>query len=340
MENEQYLVSICVPVYGVETYIEQCAISLFEQTYQNIEYIFVNDCTPDKSIEILKSVINRYPNKKSSIHILSHEKNKGLGAARNTAVNAANGKFLMHVDSDDWLDTDCVQLCVDKQKETNADIVNFDAIKHSLGYTMSLINKDINSPIELTLAILSRKAFISIWGRLIRLSLYKDNRISVKEGVNMGEDYQITPKLIFHSKKVDYLHRSLYHYNCLNESSYCFKFSEEKDRQIWESADILTKYFQDKGVYYIDALNKGKINIYCNSRINACRSHNKKYFQEASRLIKQFNKKDYDSLSLPYQLTLKINNFTILKVALKIFTYIKHKKERQQGNCQYRVSLL
>ena len=84
MENEQYLVSICVPVYGVETYIEQCAISLFEQTYQNIEYIFVNDCTPDKSIEILKSVINRYPNKKSSIHILSHEKNKGLGAARNS----------------------------------------------------------------------------------------------------------------------------------------------------------------------------------------------------------------------------------------------------------------
>lgn len=56
-------VSVCVPIYGVEKYIEQCVVSLFEQTYKDIEYIFVNDCTPDKSIEVLKSVIERYPDK-------------------------------------------------------------------------------------------------------------------------------------------------------------------------------------------------------------------------------------------------------------------------------------
>ena len=116
MNDNIYMVSICIPIYGVEKYIERCAISLFEQTYQNIEYIFVDDCTPDKSVEILKSVIERYPNRKPYVRIIKHKKNRGLGSARNTAVDAAKGEFLMHVDSDDWIDNDCVRLCVEKQK--------------------------------------------------------------------------------------------------------------------------------------------------------------------------------------------------------------------------------
>ena len=103
-----YLVSILVPIYGVEKYIRRCAISLFEQTYLNIEYIFVNDCTNDDSIIILENVINQYPNRQSQIKIIQHETNKGLGEARNTAVAAANGDYLFHVDSDDYIDSYCI----------------------------------------------------------------------------------------------------------------------------------------------------------------------------------------------------------------------------------------
>ena len=118
-----YLVSILVPIYKVEKYIERCAISLFEQTYDNIEYIFVDDCLPDNSISILKEVVERYPQRKNKVCILHHEKNRGLSAARNTAINAASGLFISHVDSDDYLDPDAIKLLVEKQLETGADIV-------------------------------------------------------------------------------------------------------------------------------------------------------------------------------------------------------------------------
>lgn len=72
MDDTQYFVSICVPIYGVEKYIERCAISLFEQTYKNIEYIFVNDCTQDNSIDVLKSIIEKYPVRKNCVRIINH----------------------------------------------------------------------------------------------------------------------------------------------------------------------------------------------------------------------------------------------------------------------------
>lgn len=328
MNDTQYLVSICVPIYGVEKYIERCAISLFEQTYPNIEYIFVNDCTPDSSIEILKSVIEKYPNRKPCVRIITHNKNRGLGAVRNTAVDAAKGEFLMHVDSDDWIDKDCVRRCVDKQIEMDADIVNFDAVKHDKNYKSPLTHIETKTSFDLTLLTLSRETLFTIWGRMIRLSLYKDNMISVKEGINMGEDYQVIPKIVYHAKKIGYIHEYLYHYNCQNEASYCFKFSEDKERQIWTTLDILTEYFKNKDACFMDALNKGKIKIYCNSRINACRSNNKKYFLEANEKIRLVNSKYYFCLSIPHQISLKIKNFTLLQFFLKVAIYVNYKNKK------------
>ena len=118
-------VSILVPVYGVEKYIEQCAVSLMEQTYENIEYIFVNDCTKDNSINILREVINRYPQRKSQVQIINHEKNRGLAAARNTALDASSGEYLWHVDSDDWIALDAVEKLVNIAIAKKSDIIIF-----------------------------------------------------------------------------------------------------------------------------------------------------------------------------------------------------------------------
>jgi glycosyltransferase involved in cell wall biosynthesis len=91
-----YKVSILVPVYGVENYIERCARSLFEQTYENIEFVFVDDCSPDNSIQELEKIIKNYPNRKGQIKIIHHEKNIGLSGARHTAINNATGDFVIH----------------------------------------------------------------------------------------------------------------------------------------------------------------------------------------------------------------------------------------------------
>ena len=82
-------VSILVPVYKVENYIERCAHSVFEQTYPNIEYIFVDDCTPDRSIEVLERVMKDYPERAKHVKIVHFEKNKGVAVVRNTLVHIA-----------------------------------------------------------------------------------------------------------------------------------------------------------------------------------------------------------------------------------------------------------
>ena len=83
------LVSIIVPVYGVERFIERCAVTLFEQTYKDIEYIFVNDATQDKSIEVLRAVMERYPERAKAVQIVEHVQNRGISAARNSGVDSA-----------------------------------------------------------------------------------------------------------------------------------------------------------------------------------------------------------------------------------------------------------
>lgn len=100
-------VSIIVPIYGVEKYIERCARSLFEQSFKDIEYIFVNDCTTDASMSILASVIRDYPG--YNIHIINKKTNEGLPQARKTGVIASTGEYIMHVDSDDWLEPKAIE---------------------------------------------------------------------------------------------------------------------------------------------------------------------------------------------------------------------------------------
>lgn len=88
-------VSVLVPVYGVESYIAKCATTLMEQTYKDVEYIFVDDCTPDASVERLREVVAHYPERQPQVRIISHERNMGSGAVRQTALDAATGEAVI-----------------------------------------------------------------------------------------------------------------------------------------------------------------------------------------------------------------------------------------------------
>ena len=99
MPQVKDLVSIIVPVYNVERYIEKCLCSLINQSYKNIEIICVNDGSPDNSRDIIESLI------KSDGRIrLIDQQNQGLSGARNTGLDAAQGEYMMFLDSDDWID--------------------------------------------------------------------------------------------------------------------------------------------------------------------------------------------------------------------------------------------
>ena len=125
----EMLLSVLVPIYGVEKYIERCATSLFEQTLQDhIEFIFVNDCTKDNSVVKLLNLLKKYPHRISQVKLLEHSRNRGLAASRQTALNHATGDYVLTVDSDDWLELDACEELLNSVRETKCDILMFDYI--------------------------------------------------------------------------------------------------------------------------------------------------------------------------------------------------------------------
>ena len=114
-------VTIIVPVYGVEKYIRECAVSLFSQTYDKIEYVFCDDCTPERSIEILHEVMAEYPERK--VRIIKNDQNNGIGGTRAQLIQEVKSDCFLFVDSDDILPENAVETLVKRMKETGTDIV-------------------------------------------------------------------------------------------------------------------------------------------------------------------------------------------------------------------------
>ena len=105
----QALVSICVPVYNVAPYIEHCVHSLMQQTYEHIEYIFVDDCSTDESVSLLQKVIAGYPNRAKQVRILHNDRNHGLAYTRRISIESAQGEWILCVDSDDYIEPQTVE---------------------------------------------------------------------------------------------------------------------------------------------------------------------------------------------------------------------------------------
>lgn len=123
MNNELPLVSVIVPVYNVERYIEQCARSIFEQTYPRLEIIFVNDCTPDGSIYLLKTLVTNYPARMSQSKIIDTGKNSGLTVARSIGIKKCTGDYVLCIDSDDYIEPCMVEQLTEIAITGNHDIV-------------------------------------------------------------------------------------------------------------------------------------------------------------------------------------------------------------------------
>lgn len=257
-------VSILVPVYGVEDYIEQCAVSLFEQTYRDIEYIFVDDCTRDRSIEVLGEVLGRYADRQAQVRIVRHEHNRGLGAARKTALSHATGDFILHVDSDDYLMRDAVQRLVRAQQTSGADIVSG---------AFLYLHPDGTTDKELCLSGLSRQKMLrlilaqniipyNIWGRLIRRSLFTDYGIDAIEGIDYAEDYALTSRLLFVAKNTCNIDEPVSVYRLATDSGTFHQMHRRHAVSLLKANEVVWQFLHtnDKNDDYGYALELGMLN--------------------------------------------------------------------------------
>lgn len=203
-------VSIIIPVYGVEKYIERCARSLFEQTLDDIEYLFIDDCTPDKSVEILKHVLEEYPQRKNQVVIHRMEQNSGQAKVREWGMRNATGEYIIHCDSDDWVDIHMYEKMYKKSVSADYDIVVCDYYESD--GTSQIINKEyIPDKVEETMSsILLKKTHSVLWNKLVKKSIY-NNKI-IYPIANNAEDYALLVQLAYHSKSFGYVNEPLYFY--------------------------------------------------------------------------------------------------------------------------------
>lgn len=219
MQNSNIKVSVIIPIYNVELYIEACVRSLMNQTLKSgIEFIFVNDGSTDDSINILTTTLSEYPTRKKQVTIL-HQQNKGLAAAREFGVTNSRGEYIIHCDSDDWVDENMYEILYNYAKSNDAEIVYCDIIsegKHSYYRTQQL---DILTSESILGSIAGSKNTIihgSVCNKLIKARLYQNLRFST--GINYCEDVYMLFQVFKEHRKIVHVPRGLYHYRVVHGS--------------------------------------------------------------------------------------------------------------------------
>lgn len=229
-------ISVIVPVYNVEKYLIRCLDSILNQTFKDIELILVNDGSKDHSLLICQE----YATTDNRITVID-QKNQGSSVARNKGLEIAKGDYIIHIDSDDWLELNMLELLYNKAVESDADIVACNICQddgngnvHSNLYSYSIEKEE---HLHLISGI-----NVAVWNKLVRHSLYTDNDIKFISGITMCEDLVVTTRLRYHSKKTVIIPEILYHYFDAPRESICNTYKGKYPHSKLQVVDFLDKY--------------------------------------------------------------------------------------------------
>ena len=235
-------VSVIVPIYNVEKYIERCVRSLMEQNMNDLEFILVNDASTDCSMDIVSRTIEEYPLRKPLIKIINQEHNQGVAAARTIGMKVATGEYQIHCDPDDWVELDIYETLYIEAKRTDADIVvcNYKTITYSDSFDCA-VDKIYD------LSQIPSGYRWSLCNKLVKRSLIVDNDIYPIPQVDMCEDENTALRLYFHANKITYIDDVLYNYDRTRETSITAKmFSEKYLHQRQVSLRFIRDYFAQR----------------------------------------------------------------------------------------------
>lgn len=331
-------ISIIIPVYNVEKYLRECLDSCVNQTLEDIEIICVDDASPDNSIKILEE----YRQKDSRIKILRHEKNKNLGAARNTGLTNATGEYVWFVDSDDYIDTKACQILYDAIKEFDVDMLCFSALKfvdedkkrrfiYDEYYHQGVQINKIYHPKTKWEEINFSNLNVTAWAYITKKNVIQKFRF--REGV-WHEDVDFTPILLASVDSFCYIPYAAYFYR-MNQSSIMqtpmsqkrledlIKVSETLDEFVTHNKIEKKHFFYKKlvaGIYGISNTIQSIIDMEPNikpSNLNVLTALQKKY----SRALLEYKKQ----ITPPKQSIFR-------KYSLKRFIRKVGKKIRGSGN--------
>lgn len=269
--NAKIRLSVLVPVYGVEPYIADCARSLFGQSVrEDVEFLFVDDASPDDSIAVLERVAREFPERQAQIRILRHETNCGLAAARRTAIDAAQGEWLLHVDSDDMLLPGALEkLLAASGTHPGADLIYAGYLATAEPAAATPRGKEMRMPpwnrerILRTMLAQTHRINNRLWGILIRRTLCTGSGICPVEGINFAEDYAVTPRLVHAAREVAVIPETLYAYREAREGSYMKRLDDRAAAQYVAANGVVEEYMKAQPDYaaYRDSIVLGRLGI-------------------------------------------------------------------------------
>lgn len=284
MTMESPKISIIVPVYKVEQYLHKCLDSILAQTFTDWECILIDDGSPDNS----GTICDEYA-KQDSRFVVIHQENKGSAGARNTGLEKCSGKYIICVDSDDWVEPDYLEQLYGKAMVTDADIVGCNLIKefpHKSIPTKNMLPE--NSAICVGGLLLGKiQGWLHV--KMIRRSLLIDNNISWVEGLDLWEDVLFSLKVFTCAERISNVDEFLYHYR-FNKQSLVNTFGEKRiDNLIGvvkeiecflQNRDLLERYYND----FIVMKTRVKVSILCESNPKLQRQY-KSMYPEINKMI-------------------------------------------------------
>lgn len=322
------LVSILVPVYNVEKYIERCACSLFQQTYENLEFIFVDDCSQDNSIKILEQCIKKYPIREKHTHIIRHKNNSGAGECRMTGIKCCSGEFLSHVDSDDWLELNAIELLIKKQQESEADIVSGRHLIHCKGVITVRDSGQGMSKDELLTNLCTHQCTSVIWGRIIRKSLYINHSIMVDFRGRYSEDFQVFPQLVYYASGIATIDDIVYNYNRENSNAMTSSLHVNTKIQLEYllGHEVISQFFADKNLICQSLCDQTALKYYYLFMMYQVRNNNKKGYETIKGALTDNKRLLQGGIKLIYKDYHFLKCFIVAKqVIYQVKKLIKHK---------------
>ena len=264
-------VSIIVPVYNVEKYIEKCLDTLVKQTLDDIEIIIVNDGSKDNSKKIIEKYIEKYPEK----IVYLEKENGGLSDARNYGIPYANGEYIAFLDSDDYVENYMYEQMYAIAKEQACDMVECDFIWEYPNKKRNDIGEIYNGKHEML-----EKIRVVAWNKLIKRSILEKNNIQFPKGYRY-EDVEFTYKLVPYIEKIGFLKKACVHY--IQRENSISNLQNERTKEIMDVLNHVISYYKEQDLYdeYFDELEYTYTRlILCRSLLRMCKIKNKQVRKE------------------------------------------------------------
>lgn len=319
--------SIILPVYNVEKYIEKCILSIIEQIEQEDELIIVDDGSKDKSGEICDDYAARYQN--IQVH---HIENAGVSNARNVGLCYATGQYVWFMDSDDYIKSDAVAIIKSKLAQDVADLLVFDAeAVNEDGQTIEIVGIEDAAYFEAQEDNISKMIFCNtaLWNRIYRMEVIRNAKLQFDKGITIAEDLLFNFKYLLACKDIKYVAETLYFYVIRANSAMA---GAGKNADVSVALDALYTYYREKDAYeaYKEALDYLAVkHYYIVTSVRIIRTGTS--FRECKKINQWFAEREIlVSFKNPYikQLPLK-HKLIIVLLKMKMYKVIRFLFEKK-----------